>query len=113
MDLTTRNRTDYLAAHRAQISQVLAQINPVCLATYVEDPGAFGKPTSWSYPALLWMYEAGVPNDGLVTVRSAVEICPRALILEGLDHTGIVAPGVVAPIDQTALMKVLLLIALQ
>ena len=34
----------------------------------------------------------------LVAVRSAVEICPRVLILEGLDHTGVVAPGVVAPI---------------
>lgn len=112
-DLTTRNRTDYLLAHHAQISQVMAQINPVCLATYVADPGAFGKPTSWSFPALLWMHEAGVPNDGLVTVRSAVEICPRTLILEGLDHTGVVAPGVVAPVDQTALMKALLVLALQ
>ena len=49
----------------------------------------------------------------LVAVRSAVEICPRVLILEGLDHTGVVAPGVVAPIDQTALMKALLVLALQ
>jgi hypothetical protein len=112
-DLTTWTRTDYLATHHAQVSQVMAQIDPVCLATYVADPGAFGKPTSWSYPALLWMHEAGVPNDGLVAVRSAVEICPRVLILEGLDHTGVVAPGVVAPIDQTALMKALLVLALQ
>lgn len=112
LDLTTRTRMNYLATHKAGISEVMAQINPVCLATYVADPAASGKPTSWSYPALLWMHEAGVPNDGLVAVRSAVEICPRALILEGLDHTGIVAPGIVASIDQAALMKALLALAL-
>jgi hypothetical protein len=46
-------------------------------------------------------------------VRSAVEICPQSLILEGLDHTAIVAPGVVAAIDQTALMKALMTLALR
>jgi hypothetical protein len=59
------------------------------------------------------MHENGVPNDGLVTVRSAVELCQRSLILEGLDHTGIVVPGVVAPINQTALMQALFILALR
>lgn len=111
-DLTTQARLDYVAAYRREIEQVMADINPLCLATYVQDPAGFQKPTSWSYPALLWMHEAGVPSDGLVAVRSAAEICPRSLIIEGLDHTGIVAPGVVAPIDQTALMQALLGISL-
>lgn len=112
-DLTTRVRTDYLARHRAAIENILQTTNPLCLATFIEDPDAFAKPTSWSYPALVWMHDEDVPSDGLVAVRSAVEICPRSLILEGLDHTGIVAPGVVAPIDQTALMKALFVLALQ
>jgi len=62
---------------------------------------------------MIWMHERNVPNDGLVAVRSATEICPRSLILEGLDHTGIVAPGVIAPVDQEALMKALLTLALR
>lgn len=111
-DLTTRARQDYLSQHRAAIEMIMQTIDPLCLATFA-DPDAFARPTSWSYPALLWMHENGVPNDGLVTVRSAVELCPRSLVLEGLDHTGIVAPGVVAPIDQTALMKALFILALR
>lgn len=111
-DLTTQVRQTYLAENRSEIAAVMAEINPLCLASYVDDPRDFQRPTSWSYPALLWMHEKGVPSDGLVAVRSAVEICPRSLILEGLDHTGIVAPGIVAPIDQTALMKVLLTLAI-
>ena len=111
-DLTTRARQDYLTEHRAAIEQIMRTIEPLCLATFA-DPDAFAGPTSWSYPALLWMHENGVPNDGLVTVRSAVELCPRSLILEGLDHTGIVVPGVVAPINQTALMQALFILALR
>lgn len=112
-DLTTQTRMTYLSEHRSEIAAVMAEIEPLCLATYVDDPLEYRRPTSWSYPALLWMHETGIPSDGLVAVRSAVEICPRSLILEGLDHTGIVAPGVVASIDQTALMKALLTLALR
>lgn len=112
-DLTTRARMDYLAEHDAAIDQIMRTVDPLCLATFVADPDALAKPTSWSYPALVWMHENNVPSDGLVTVRSAVETCPRSLILEGLDHTGIVAPGVLAPIDQTALMKALFVLALR
>jgi len=112
-DLTTRVRADYLREHHAELAAVMAEVNPLCLATYVEDPGDFRQPTSWSYPAMIWMHERGVPNDGLVAVRSATEICSRSLTLEGLDHTGIVAPGVIASIDQQALMKALLTLALQ
>jgi hypothetical protein len=111
-DLTTRERLNYMAEHRGEITKVLDQVSPLCLATYVPDPGAFEKPTSWSYPALVWMHDSGVANDGLVAVRSALEICPRSLMLTGLDHTGIVAPGLVALIDQEALMKALLVLAL-
>lgn len=113
IDLTTQSRADYFARHRAEIDQVLTEVEPLCLATYVPDPGDFSKPTSWSYPALVWMHDSGVPNDGLVAVRSAVEICPHSLVLPGLDHTGIVAPGAIAPIDQTALMKALFVLALR
>lgn len=112
-DLTTQTRMAYFATNQPEIAAVMAEIEPLCLATYVNDPDEFQGPTSWSYPALLWMHENGIPNDGLVAVRSAAEICPRSLILEGLDHTGIVAPGVVAPVDQTALMKALLTLALR
>ena len=113
LDLTTRSRSDYRAEHRAGIAAVMSQVDPLCLATYVRDPEDNRQPTSWSYPAMIWMHERNVPNDGLVAVRSATEICPRSLILEGLDHTGIVAPGVIAPVDQEALMKALLTLALR
>lgn len=112
-DLTTRSRAAYLAEHKADLAAVLSEIDPLCLASHVNDPGNFRKPTSWSYPAMVWMHERQVPNDGLVTVRSATEICPRSLILEGFDHTGIVAPGIIASLDQETLMKALLTLALQ
>lgn len=106
-DLTTGARADYLADHRREIAALLDAVPLLCVATYVADPGNFARPTSWSYPTLIWMHEKGVPSDGLVPVRSAIEICPRSITLEGIDHTGIVAPGLVAPIDQTALMRLL------
>ena len=58
------------------------------------------------------MHDNRVPSDGLVPVRSAVDVCPRSVIFEGVDHTGIVSPGVAAPIDQTALMRLLFYLAL-
>ncbi len=54
-DLTTRARQDYLTEHRAAIEQIMRTIEPLCLATFA-DPDAFAGPTSWSYPALLWMH---------------------------------------------------------
>ena len=112
-DLTTQARMTYLSENSSEIAGVMAEIEPICLASYVDHPDEYQRPTPWSYPALLWMHETGVPSDGLVAVRSAVEICPQSLILEGLDHTAIVAPGVVAAIDQTALMKALMTLALR
>ncbi|MDA0786474.1 MAG: hypothetical protein O3B37_09300 [Proteobacteria bacterium] len=111
-DLTIETRGAYLKEHRREIAAVLETVPMLCVATYVADPGNFTRPTSWSYPTLVWMHDNGVPNDGLVPVRSPVEICPRSVTLEGLDHTGIVSPGLVAPIDQTALMRLLFHIAL-
>ncbi|MEP4379154.1 MAG: hypothetical protein ABJ215_10555 [Alphaproteobacteria bacterium] len=107
-DLTTDVREAYLEVHRAEIAAVLETVPILCVATYVTDPDNFARPTSWSYPTLLWMHGNDVPSDGLVPVRSATDICPRSITLEGLDHTGIVAPGLIAPIDQTALMRLLL-----
>lgn len=107
IDLTTDAREAYLAEHRREIAAVFEEVPMLCVATYVADPGRFARPTSWSYPTLIWMHDNGVPSDGLVPVRSAVDICPRSITLEGLDHTGIVSPGLVAPIDQTALMRLL------
>lgn len=107
IDLTTAARARYLADHRAEIAAVFAAVPTLCVATYVADPGSFSRPTSWSYPTLVWMHDNRVPSDGLVPVRSALEICPRSVMLEGLDHTGIVSPGIAAPIDQTALMRLL------
>ncbi len=112
-DLTTVTRAAYMATHKDDIRRILDETLSLCLATHVPDPGNFDKPTSWSYPALVWMHDGGVPSDGLVPVRSATEPCPRTLVLEGLDHTGIVSPGVVAPIDQEALMKALFVLALR
>lgn len=107
VDLTTAARGRYLDAHRQEIAAVFEAVPTLCVATYVHDPSSFTRPTSWSYPTLVWMHENRVPSDGLVPIRSAVEICPRSIMLEGLDHTGIVSPGLVAPIDQTALMRLL------
>ncbi|MBO6783491.1 MAG: hypothetical protein JJ899_09515 [Alphaproteobacteria bacterium] len=111
-DLTTATRERYISDHRDELREIFSLISPVCLATHVPDPGTFERPTSWSYPALVWMQENGVPSDGLVPVRSALRMCTRTLLLEGIDHTGIVSPGVVAPIDQEALMKALFVLAL-
>lgn len=107
VDLTTDVRRDYLVDHAGEIAAIFSAIPTLCLATHVVDPSNFEKPTSWSYPALVWMHDNDIPSDGLVPVRSAVEICPRSLIVEDIDHTGIVSPGIVAPIDQTALMRLL------
>lgn len=112
IDLTTATREAYMEAHRREIAAVLETIPMLCVATYVADPGTFARPTSWSYPTLVWMNDNDVPSDGLVPVRSAIDICPRSITLEGLDHTGIVSPGLVAPIDQTALMRLLFYLVL-
>jgi len=111
-DLTIVSRRRYLSDHAADVRAIVEDISPVCLATHIPDPGDFDRPTSWSYPALVWMHENGIPSDGLVTVRSATSICTRSLVLPGIDHTGIVAPGAVAPVDQTSLMKILFALAL-
>jgi hypothetical protein len=111
-DLTTAAREAYLEENKSEIAAVLETVPVLCVATYVADPGNFARPTSWSYPTLIWMHDNDVPGDGLVPVRSAIEICPRSIILEGLDHTGIVSPGLVAPIDQTALMRLLFYLTL-
>ncbi len=113
IDLTTTTRQAYLEDNRSEIAAVLETVPMLCVATYVSDPGSFARPTSWSYPTLIWMHENGVPSDGLVPVRSAIDICPRSVTLEGLDHTGIVSPGLVAPIDQTALMRLLFYLTLR
>jgi len=107
IDLTTEARARYLDVHGKEIAAVFEVVPTLCVATYVDDPGNFARPTSWSYPTLVWMHEKQVPSDGLVPVRSAVDICPRSITIAGLDHTGIVSPGLVAPIDQTALMRIL------
>lgn len=112
IDLTTGTRAEYLAAHRGEIAAVFESVPSLCVATYVDDPGSFTRPTSWSYPTMVWMHENRVPSDGLVPVRSAVDICPRSITLEGIDHTGMVAPGLAAPIDQAAWMRLLFYLAL-
>ncbi|MGB0625080.1 MAG: hypothetical protein ACPGQ5_00760 [Alphaproteobacteria bacterium] len=112
LDLTTAIRARYIEEHRAELAAVFATVPTLCVATYVRDPGSFTRPTSWSFPTLVWMHYSRVPSDGLVPVRSAVDICPRSVMFEGVDHTGIVSPGVAAPIDQTALMRLLFYLAL-
>ena len=113
IDLTTATREAYLEENKSEIAAVFETVPMLCVATYVDDPGNFARPTSWSYPTLIWMHDNGIPSDGLVPVRSAIDICPRSITLEGLDHTGIVSPGLVAPIDQTALMRLLFYLTLR
>ncbi len=113
IDLTTTAREAYLQSNKSEIRAVLETVPMLCVATYVADPADFARPTSWSYPTLIWMHDNGVPSDGLVPVRSAVEICPQSVTLEGLDHTGIVSPGLIAPIDQTALMRLMFYLTLR
>ncbi|MGE0256774.1 MAG: hypothetical protein AB7N54_19275 [Alphaproteobacteria bacterium] len=111
-DLTTWSRAAYLGAHKAAITQIFSDVPTLCVAGYVDDPGPFYRPASWTWPAMTWMRAGAIPNDGLVPVRSSTAPCRRFVVLRDIDHTALVAPSIYSGLDQAATIKLLLYLAL-
>ena len=90
-DLTTAARLAWMERHAAEIAKLLESIPIVCCATEVT---AATVGPDRNYRALArWIERQGFgPNDGMVTVRSALLPGARHLVLGG-GHRGTVSKG--------------------
>ncbi len=92
VDLTMRTRGAWMTAHEAEIAAFVARSPVVCLAGVMDDTAPPG-PDRRFRPLAQWIERNGHgPNDGLVTVTSALLPGARHLIITA-GHRGTVSPG--------------------
>ncbi|WP_426957350.1 hypothetical protein [Muricoccus radiodurans] len=91
-DLTTASRTAWNATHVTEVAALIARIPVVCVATRVEEAGAY-RPRPRHRLLARWLERRGAgPNDGLVPVSSALLPGARHIVLAG-DHIAAAARG--------------------
>jgi alpha-beta hydrolase superfamily lysophospholipase len=91
-DLTMRRRAVWMEAHRAEIAALVARLPVVCVAAIMDDTAPPGPDRNFR-PLAQWIEKHGHgPNDGLVTVSSALLPGARHMVIRA-GHRGTVSPG--------------------
>lgn len=114
-DLRTDRRSAYMDERRERIARVLARVQTLCVASYVD-----GADTRYPLPLPLdrarrWMEQRGHRNDALVPTASSVLPGSRFIVLDNIDHTDTIAPRIPgpSPLDPAVLIRALFVVALE
>lgn len=91
-DLATAERQRWMAQHAPAVQALTARLPVLCLASQLTPETAIG-PDRRYLPLVRWMQRQGAgPNDGLVSVASALLPGARHQVLAA-GHRGLVSPG--------------------
>jgi hypothetical protein len=92
IDLTTRSRAMWMEAHEAQIAALIERLPVVSLAAMIDSTAPPGPDRNFR-PLARWIEQQGHgPNDGLVSVASALLPGARHIVLSA-GHRGTVSTG--------------------
>jgi len=103
-------REDYLDEHAGEIAEIVAQIPILSVAGRVDDV----RLTSKHAFIASWLNDEDIANDGMVPTWSSVLLGSNYIIVDGLDHTGVVLEHLLAkPIDRVAVTTAMLIVAFE
>jgi hypothetical protein len=92
IDLTTTTRAVWMARHEAAIAALVARMPVVCVAAVMDDNAPPGPDRNFR-PLARWIESHGHgPNDGLVSVASALLPGARHMVVAA-GHRGTVSTG--------------------